>query len=104
MVGYYSGLLYTANYIGMLLTSYPWAMFSDRIGRRPVLLVSAISCLLLKLSMVFTRDYWTMVALRFTSGMMNASNSVFRTSMREAFRRHSVNDSHAFAYVSASYA
>lgn len=104
MIGCFSGLLYTANYTGMLLMAYPWARFSDKVGRRPCLLLSTFSGMICNLLMALTDNYWMMVALRFTCGLLNANNSLSKTSLREAFSRNKIDDTQAFSYVSTSYA
>jgi len=103
-IGYYSGLLYTANYTGMLLMAYPWARFSDKVGRRPCLLVSTLSCMICNLLIALTENYWSMVVLRLICGLLNANNSFSKTSLREAFYRNNLDDTPAFSYVSTSYA
>merc|ERR1719284_1023398 len=104
MIGYFTGLIYTAKYTGMLLMAYPWARLSDRMGRRPSLLLSTFSCMICNLLMAFTDDYWMMVALRMVCGLLNANNSLSRTSLREAFSRNNRDDTQAFSSVSTSYA
>jgi predicted MFS family arabinose efflux permease len=56
------------------------------------------------LLMAFTDDYWMMVALRMVCGLLNANNSLSRTSLREAFSRNNRDDTQAFSSVSTSYA
>jgi MFS family permease len=104
MIGYFSGLLYTANYTGILVMAYPWARFSDRVGRRRCLLLSTFSCMTCNLLTAFTDDYWMMVALRMMCGLLNANNPISRTSLRETFSRSDRDDTHAFSFVSTSYA
>jgi MFS family permease len=104
MIGYFSGLLYTANYTGMLLMAYPWATLSDRIGRRRCLLLSTFSCMICNFLMAFTSNYWMMLALRVMCGLLNANNFVSKTSLREAFSRNDLDDTQAFSFVSTSYA
>jgi len=103
-IGFFSGILYTANYTGILLMAYPWARFSDRVGRRRCLLLSTWSCMTCNLLMAFTDNYWMMVVLRIMCGLLNANNPVSRTSLREAFSRNGRDDTNAFSFVSTSYA
>ncbi|KDR81469.1 hypothetical protein GALMADRAFT_221332 [Galerina marginata CBS 339.88] len=57
-IGFYSGLVESAFAFSQLLLVYPWGYFSDRFGRRPVVLVGvgglAITTLLFGLSTSFT--------------------------------------------------
>jgi len=103
-VGFYSGLLYTANYTGMLLFQYPLMVLSNRIGRRPILLLGMLSCIVFNLSMAFITEYWLMVAVRLLNGCLNANNAVSRTSLREVFNYRDADDKQAFSCVSSWYA
>jgi len=103
-IGYHAGLLYTANYAGMLLSTYPWARASDMKGRRFCLLIGTFSCTMCNLLATMVHEYWMMVTLRFICGLLNANNTVVRTSLREVFSHDCADDTKAFSYVSVSYA
>lgn len=81
--GYYVGIIVAAYPLGQMLSALAWNWLSDRIGRRPVLLVglfgSAMTCLLFG----FVNSFGAAVFVRFLNGIMNGQVAVAYTTMSE---------------------
>jgi len=102
-LGCFTGFVLTAQSAGMLSSASVWANLSNRFGRRRCLLVglsfSTITTALLSLC----TDYWTAVALRLLSGLLNNNLSIVRTSLREAFQTEGQDDTSAFSMLSVAF-
>jgi len=102
-VGLYSGLLFTAQSTGNLITAYKWAKLSNKVGRRPCLLVGLTSNMLASILMASTTEFWTAVAIRFLSGLMNSNLALMRTALRESFHHEEQEDTWAFSTLSVAF-
>lgn len=82
-IGYYVGFLASSFSFAQLLTSFWWGWLSDRIGRRPVLLIglvgNAFSLLLFGLSHSLT---WAILT-RTMSGLLNGNIGVAKSVIGE---------------------
>jgi len=99
-LGVYSGILYTSYYGGMLASAYFWARLSNRIGRRPCMLLSSTSCMVVSAWMATISGYWTMVVLRFITGLANCNQALMRTALREIYQHRKADDTWAFSTLS----
>ncbi|TCD66668.1 hypothetical protein EIP91_001086 [Steccherinum ochraceum] len=68
-VGYYTGLVSSSYSIAQMLGMYPWARLSDRIGRRPVVLLGSVGIALCTFVFGFVDSLWGIVAIRFLTGI-----------------------------------
>eukprot|EP00898_Chlorokybus_atmophyticus_P004074 jgi/Chlat1/4668/Chrsp3S05609 len=82
-VGYYAGWLASAYNIGTLLSSFFWGWFSDRIGRRPVLLFGLISNAICMLLFGFSKTFAMAVTARFLNGLLSGVVGVGKTALSE---------------------
>ncbi|OQU78634.1 hypothetical protein SORBI_3008G015800 [Sorghum bicolor] len=57
--------------LGRALTSTAWGMIADRIGRKPVIILSIISTLLFNTLFGLSVNYWMAIATRFLLGSLN---------------------------------
>lgn len=71
-VGTLTGLLGACFCAAQLLTSYPLGLLSDRIGRRPIIIVGNISCVLGSLAFGLSGSYAQAVVARIGAGLANA--------------------------------
>lgn len=55
------------------LTVFHWGWMSDRLGRKPVLLLGPIGLSFAMLSFGFSKHFWTLVASRFLQGVFNGN-------------------------------
>lgn len=63
--GYMAGLLPTMVMLGRIITSWPWGMLSDRIGRRACLELSMVAVALGNLAFGVATRQWAALAVRF---------------------------------------
>ncbi|KAK4533123.1 hypothetical protein CCYA_CCYA15G3980 [Cyanidiococcus yangmingshanensis] len=70
------GIISGAYNFGNSLLAPQLGNMSDRHGRRPYLLFSVVVSATLTAWFPFTREAWAAIALRFTTGMLNASSTV----------------------------
>jgi MFS family permease len=69
----YTGLLASLSNLGMFVTSIPWGLASDRLGRRPVLLTGSASAALSVFALGCCRSYGVACACRLLGGMANGT-------------------------------
>lgn len=67
---FYSGLTFSATFLTMALVSPYWGKLSDKYGRRPMLLRSALSMAIIIFAMAFVQNVWELIALRAIQGML----------------------------------
>lgn len=77
------GVAGAAVSVGQLLSSYAWGALSDRVGRRPVLLVGMMNSTFSVLVFGTARTYAQCVAGRFLSGLLNGNAGVVKTYVGE---------------------
>eukprot|EP01080_Neovahlkampfia_damariscottae_P006434 gene6434-10442_t len=97
LVGYYSGFIAASYFVSQMIFSPIWGAISDRIGRRPVMLISTlgtgISCMLFG----FSKFYWWALISRSLFGALNGNLGVAKTYLREVCDE--TNQSKAFSIV-----
>ncbi|KAJ3321366.1 hypothetical protein HDV06_004351 [Boothiomyces sp. JEL0866] len=76
-IGFYVGLLTSSFCLAQCFSSLPWGRISDRVGRKPVLLIglvgNAITCTLFGMS----KSLWFAIAMRATCGFLNGSFDIY---------------------------
>ncbi|KAG2757978.1 hypothetical protein P692DRAFT_20824102, partial [Suillus brevipes Sb2] len=65
-VGYYVGLIDSLFYLAQALTVLSWSRLSDRIGRKPVLLIGLIGACISMIFFGLSTTFWSLV-IRFAS-------------------------------------
>ncbi|EIN04049.1 MFS general substrate transporter [Punctularia strigosozonata HHB-11173 SS5] len=101
-VGYYAGLIQSLFFATEALTVLQWSRLSDRIGRKPVLLIGLSG---LFFSMIFfglSRTYWTLVLSRCLNGLLNGNIGVMKSMIGEI--SDSSNIAQAFALMPVTWA
>jgi len=81
--GYRAGLLGSAFSTGSLFGNFIWGLTSDRIGRKPALIMGLWGSALASLLFAFTHNFWVVVFARFLWGLLNGNIGVSKTYMAE---------------------
>jgi MFS family permease len=71
--GFAAGFLQAASFFGMFLSSFGWGVASDRLGKRPCLLLGTTGSLLSCLAFGFSVNLPMAVAVRFANGCLNGN-------------------------------
>ncbi|KAL0482931.1 hypothetical protein AKO1_010370 [Acrasis kona] len=100
-IGYYAGLLGSSYYCTQLFAAFIWGYMSDRIGRRPVILIGITgSCITSLLFGFSTNIYWA-IGTRMLLGALNGNVGVCKTYIGEVTDK--TNQAKAFSYVGMSF-
>ena len=79
----YAGILISAFSLAEALTGFYWGGLSDRIGRKPVLLLGCAGTMLSLLVPGLAPNYWIALMGRALGGMLNGSIGVIQTMVGE---------------------
>lgn len=79
----YAGLLISAFSLAEACTGMYWGGLSDRIGRKPVLLLGCAGTLLSMLIVGFASSFWIALLGRFLGGALNGNIGVIQTMVGE---------------------
>ncbi|EJD37989.1 MFS general substrate transporter [Auricularia subglabra TFB-10046 SS5] len=82
-LGYYAGIIESMFFVAEAACVFQWGRLSDRIGRRPLLLVGTMGQVLSALCFGMSRSYWAVIASRAFAGAMNGNIGVVKTVMGE---------------------
>ncbi|KAF9468187.1 major facilitator superfamily multidrug-resistance, DHA1 sub-family [Collybia nuda] len=96
--GYYAGIIESIFFITEAITVFQWGWLSDRLGRRPVLLLGPIGLSIGMLSFGFTNTFWVLVVSRCIQGIFNGNIGVSKSVIAEITDATNIGD--AFAYIS----
>ncbi|KAG1860689.1 major facilitator superfamily domain-containing protein [Suillus subalutaceus] len=96
-VGYYAGILESLFFITQALTVLKWSRLSDRIGRKPVLMIGLFGMGLSMLCFGLSTSFWTLVVSRSICGMLNGNSGVMKSMMGEL--TDSTNMAQGFALI-----
>jgi len=76
---FYAGLLISAFALAEATTGMFWGGLSDRVGRKPVLLVGCFGTLLSLMLVGFSCNFWVALAGRAIGGFLNGNIGVIQT-------------------------
>ncbi|KAG2128569.1 MFS general substrate transporter [Suillus clintonianus] len=96
-VGYYAGIIESLFFIAQTLTVLRWSRLSDRIGRKPVLLVGLSGTCISMLCFGLSTTFWGLVVSRCMCGVLNGNVGVMKTMMGEL--TDSTNMAQGFALI-----
>ncbi|KAG2151375.1 MFS general substrate transporter [Suillus clintonianus] len=96
-VGYYAGVIESLFFIGQALTVLEWARLSDRIGRKPVLVIGLSGACISILCFGLSTTFWSLVISRCMCGFLNGNVVVMKTMMGEL--TDSTNMAQGFALI-----
>lgn len=80
---FYAGVLISAFALAESLTGMYWGGLSDRIGRKPVLLVGCVGTMLSMIMVGFASNIWVALAGRAIGGCLNGNIGVIQTMVGE---------------------
>lgn len=84
---FYAGILIAAFSFAESLTGMMWGSLSDRIGRKPVLLLGSAGTAFSLLLVGFSTNLWMAVAARLLGGLLNGNMGVAQSMLAELVRR-----------------
>ena len=84
---FYAGVLISAFALAESLTGMFWGGVSDRIGRKPVLLLGCAGTLLSLLIVGFAQSFWVALAGRALGGLLNGNIGVIQTMVGELVKK-----------------
>ncbi|KQJ92423.1 protein ZINC INDUCED FACILITATOR-LIKE 1 [Brachypodium distachyon] len=70
-IGFYAGFLGASYMVGRGFASIFWGMVADRIGRKPVIMISIVSIIIFNTLFGLSVKYWMAIATRFLLGALN---------------------------------
>ncbi|KAJ2535074.1 hypothetical protein EV175_006955, partial [Coemansia sp. RSA 1933] len=82
-VAFYASLLFTSFSFCQALTIMQWGRLSDRIGRRPVLLIGLTGNLLAYITFGFAKSFWVALAARSFNGLLAGNVAVVKSIISE---------------------
>ena len=100
-IGIYVGPLGAALYFTSFLCSFPWGFLSDRIGRRPVLLMGLFLSNIMITGFGFSTNYWMALTFRLLNGTVDAVIGVMKSYLGEITTKET--QSFAFSLINFSY-
>lgn len=84
---FFAGILIAAFSLAESLTGMLWGCLSDRIGRKPVLLLGSAGTALSLLLVGFSTNLWMAVAARLLGGLLNGNMGVAQSMVAELVKR-----------------
>ena len=81
--GLYCGLLASSYFLAQLLSSFPWGVVSDRLGRRPVLLYGTFAVTAATLVFGLSSSFGVAFASRFLAGFLSGNLGTSKTYLSE---------------------
>ncbi|KAF8199733.1 major facilitator superfamily transporter [Pholiota molesta] len=101
-VGYYAGMIESLFFATEALTVFQWSRLSDRIGRKPVLMLGMMGTIMSMLAFGLSRTFWALVISRCLCGLLNGNIGVMKSTMGEL--TDNTNRADAFALMPALWA
>ena len=84
---FYSGLLISAFAVAEAGTGMLWGSLSDRVGRKPILLIGCAGTMLSMIVMGFATNFWICLLGRILGGLMNGNIAIIQTMVGELVKR-----------------
>ncbi|KAF8840923.1 MFS general substrate transporter [Paxillus ammoniavirescens] len=96
-VGYYAGLIESLFFVTEALTVLHWSRISDRVGRKPVLLLGTSGLCLSMLCFGLSRTFWGLVLSRCITGALSGNTGITKSIMGEL--TDATNRAQGFAFL-----
>jgi MFS family permease len=100
-VGLYVGLIASSFALAQFATNFFWGWLSDRIGRKPVVLMGTLLTAICFVIFGFSRTLWQAIFAQTLMGLVNGNQGVISTCLGEITDRS--NQSRAFTYLPVVY-
>ncbi|KAF2800711.1 MFS transporter-like protein [Melanomma pulvis-pyrius CBS 109.77] len=100
-MGLYVGLIASSFALAQFATNFFWGSLSDRIGRKPVILIGTLLTLACFVAFGFCRTLWQAIVVQMLMGFVNGNAGVVSTCLGEITDRS--NQSKAFTYLPVVY-
>ncbi|CEJ59554.1 Putative MFS transporter [Penicillium brasilianum] len=100
-VGVYVGTIASAFALAQLATNYYWGWLSDRIGRKPVILLGTLLTAMCFVAFGFCKTLWQAILVQALMGVVNGNQGLVSTCLGEITDRS--NQSQAFTYLPVLY-
>ena len=100
-VGLYVGLVASSFALAQFATNFFWGWLSDRIGRKPVVLIGTALTAACFVAFGFCKTLWQAVIVQALTGLVNGNQGVVSTCLGEITDRS--NQSRAFIYLPVIY-
>jgi MFS family permease len=99
--GLYVGLIASSFALAQFATNFGWGWLSDRIGRKPVVLIGTALTAACFVAFGFCRTLWQAISVQVLMGLVNGNQGVISTCLGEITDRS--NQSRAFTYLPVIY-
>lgn len=100
-VGLYVGTIASSFALAQFATNFLWGWLSDRIGRKPVVLIGTLLTAACFVAFGFCRTLWQAILVQVLMGLVNGNQAVVSTCLGEITDRS--NQSTAFIYLPVVY-
>lgn len=100
-VGLYVGLIASSFALAQFTTNFMWGWASDKLGRKPVILLGTLLTAACFLAFGFCRTLWQAILVQIFMGLVNGNQGVVSTCLGEITDRS--NQSKAFTYLPVVY-
>jgi MFS family permease len=80
---FYAGILIAAFALAEACSSVFWGALSDRLGRKPVVLIGCLGTIVSLLSVGFSTNFWMALVGRALGGALNGNMGVIQTMVGE---------------------
>jgi MFS family permease len=99
--GLYVGLIASSFALAQFATNFFWGWLSDRVGRKPVILMGTIFTAAAFVAFGFCRTLWQAILVQVCMGLVNGNQGLISTCLGEITDR--TNQSQAFTYLPVLY-
>jgi len=84
---FHSGILIASFCLSESVSGMFWGSYSDKVGRKPVLLLGCLGTLISLLMVGFSTSYWMALAGRIIGGLLNGNVGVIQTMVGELVKK-----------------
>ncbi|KAF9445520.1 MFS general substrate transporter [Macrolepiota fuliginosa MF-IS2] len=95
-VGYYVGVIESLFFFTQACTVFHWGRLSDRVGRKPVILIGLLGVSISMYCFGLSKTFWGLVVSRALNGALNGNIGIMKSMMAEL--TDSSNFAKAYAY------
>ncbi|EON66426.1 hypothetical protein W97_05523 [Coniosporium apollinis CBS 100218] len=100
-IGLYVGMIASAFALAQVTTNFFWGWLSDRIGRKPVILLGTVMTAACFIGLGFSTRLWHAILVQVCMGLVNGNQGIVSTILGEITDRS--NQSTAFQYLPVIY-